>query len=74
MKKTLLVAPLLAIALVACGKKEEPVMTPPAISNPAPQAAPATPAEADKPADANSLSQPGLKNISPTTGQDAPAK
>lgn len=49
MKKTLLLASLLAIALSACGKKEEaaaPVdTTPPAVTAPA-ETAPAAPADA----------------------------
>lgn len=50
MKKTLLIASLLAIALAACGKKEEVVpVTPAVVETPAPAAAPAAPA-ADAPA------------------------
>ena len=46
MKKSLLLATLLAAALVACGKKE----TPPAPAAEAPAAAPAAPAPAEAPA------------------------
>ena len=46
MTKSILVAALLAVALTACGKKEEPAAAAPA---PAPVAAPA--AEAAKPAE-----------------------
>ena len=46
MNKSILVAALLAVALTACGKKEEPAVAAPA---PAPAAAPAP--EAAKPAE-----------------------
>jgi len=48
MNKSILVAALLAVALTACGKKEEAA----APAAPAPAAAPAAPAEAAKPAEA----------------------
>ena len=50
MKKTLLIASLLAVALAACGKKEDAApVAPAAVETPAPAAAPAAPA-ADAPA------------------------
>lgn len=45
MKNSLLVAALLALALTACGKKEEPAAPPPAAEQPA-----AAPAAAEQPA------------------------
>ena len=53
MKNSLLVAALVALALTACGKKEEaaPVVEAPAAAAPAPAAeAPAAPADAAAPA------------------------
>ena len=44
MKKTLVIASLLAIALAACGKKETPAPAAPAADAAAPAAAPAAPA------------------------------
>ena len=49
MKKTLLIASLLAVALAACGKKEEAAPAPAAVETPAP-AAPAAPAADAAPA------------------------
>ena len=55
MNKSVLVAALLAIALTACGKKEEPVVAAPA---PAPVAAPAADAAAPAAAPAADAAKP----------------
>jgi len=57
MKKSLLVAALLAIALSACGKKEDPATTlpAPAVAPSLPTAAESAPVEQAKPAEGASL-------------------
>ncbi len=59
MKRSLLIAALLVLGLVACGKKEQPApaMAPAPAAAPAPAPAPAPAADAAKPADAASTEQ-----------------
>jgi len=71
MKKTLLLASLLAIALSACGKKEE-TAPPPADSTPPPMTTPAeptpAPAEPATPAPAEPAA-PADQGVAPAPGQ-----
>ena len=77
MKKTLLVAPLLILALAACGKKEEAVSTLPQPATPPTLPAAASPADTSKPADTIPLAPPAAAPAAPApapAGQETQPK
>jgi hypothetical protein len=73
MNRTLLVTALLAVALTACGKKEQAPT--PVVSTPAPVAAPAAPAvatDAAKPSDATAAAPAVAAPAAPVTTDKKP--
>src|SRR5512144_1246785 len=73
MKKSLLIASMMVVALAACGKKEAPAPapTPAPAAAPAPAPAPAPAADAAKPADATAMPAPAAAPAADAAKADA---